>query len=298
MGVVCVVGSANVDRMVRVDRYPELGETVLGEAIGLHPGGKGFNQAVAAQRSGAVTRFCGQVGDDGDGAFLLDALHRAGLDGGGLLVSRSQPTGSAHVAVLPGSGNSIVVAQGANGTLSPEAATAAVDAAAATVAGVDVVLVQLEIPAAAAEAALAAGRRAGALTILNAAPTEGMTAGLLDVADIVVVNETEAAALGGAEHILSAGPAAVIVTLGSRGAIWLHRTDGTLDVDAFLVDAVDTTGSGDAFCGALAAALSSGSDILSAMLRASAAGAIVATALGAQTELLSPEAIDRLVSAG
>lgn len=288
MGIVSVVGSANVDQMVRVERYPEHGETVLGEWIGRFPGGKGLNQALAAKSCGAETRFCGQVGSDAEGSMLMQVIEQSGIDVSGVCTSKNQPTGIAQVAVLPGSGNSIIVAGGANASLPSAAAAAAVEGAGA-------VLVQMEIPAAAAEAALAAGREAGALTILNAAPVERVTDSILRLADIVVVNETEAAALGGAEQILKKGPDAVIVTLGSRGAEWTHRSGGFLKVSAFQVDAVDTTGAGDAFCGALAAALSQGEDIHAALLRASAAGAIVATALGAQTSLLTPDAVDCLV---
>lgn len=283
-----VVGSANVDQMVRVGRYPELGETILGEWIGRFPGGKGLNQAMAARNCGARTRFCGQVGADSDGALLRLVLEQAGIDASHLGTSKNQPTGIAQIAVLPGAGNSIIVAGGANSSLSSSAAEPAAE-------GATVVLVQMEIPAAAAEAALAAGRRSGAVTILNAAPTERITDSILRLADTVVVNETEAAALGGAERILQLGPESVIVTLGSRGAEWTHRSGGSLTVSAFQVPTVDTTGAGDAFCGALAASLSLGDDIRAALQRASAAGAIVATALGAQTDLLTSDAVDYLV---
>lgn len=278
-----------MDQMVRVDRYPEHGETVLGDWVGRLPGGKGLNQALAAQSCGAQTRFCGQVGSDADGAMLRRTIEESGIDATGLCTSEHQPTGIAQVAVLPESGNSIIVVGGANSSLPSTAAAAAAEGAA-------VVLVQMEIPAAAAEAALTAGRSTGAVTILNAAPVERVTASVLRLADVVVVNESEAAALGGAEHILASGPEAVIVTLGSRGAQWTHRSGGHLRVPAFQVDAVDTTGAGDAFCGALAAAMSRGDDIETALLKASAAGAIVATALGAQTGLLTSGAVDCLVS--
>ena len=287
MGVVCVVGSANLDVMVRVERLPEPGETVLGEAIGSFPGGKGLNQAMAAMRCGASTIFCGQVGSDSAGMVLRSAMVDSGMDDQFLRVSSDFPTGIAQVSVLPGSGNSIIVTQGANAVLLPA------DAAAATV-GAEVVLVQLEIPTMSAEAALIAGRQAGAVTILNAAPAAGVTEELLRQVEILVVNESEAAALGGAAGLLEAGPQSVIVTLGAKGALWLDRSGGVLTVPAFPVGAVDTTGSGDAFCGALAAALSRGMAMPAALREASAAGAIVATAVGAQTDRLNRDSVYRL----
>ena len=286
-GLVCVVGSVNLDTLVRLDRLPEVGETLLGQPLGSLSGGKGFNQAVAAARSGAPTRFCAQLGDDGAGQDLRRAMLRAGLEVD-LHLSEGVPTGSAYIAMLADSANSIIVSRGANAELTPDAAAAAVE-------GASVVLTQLEIDPRTAEAALAAGRRTGARTILNAAPAEGVTPSLLAVTDLLVVNETEAEALGGIDALLGAGPDALVVTLGSHGARWLTPGGDDLAVRAFEVDAVDTTGAGDAFCGALAAALAGGADALSALLRASAAGAVTTTAVGAQTELLTPAAIDRLL---
>lgn len=286
-GLVCVVGSVNLDTLVRLERLPEVGETLLGQPLGSLPGGKGFNQAMASARSGAPTRFCAQVGDDTAGTDLRRSMAQAGLDVD-LHVSPGVPTGSAYIAMLADSANSIIVAPGANAELTPEAAAASVE-------GASVVLTQLEIDPRTAEAALVAGRRAGARTILNAAPADGVTPALLGVTDLLVVNETEADALGGLDALLAAGPRAVVVTLGSQGARWVTPEGDDLAVRAFDVEAVDTTGAGDAFCGALAAALAGGADALSALLRASAAGAVTTTAVGAQTELLTPAAIDRLL---
>src|SRR5690606_17836721 len=215
---VVVVGSINLDLMVGVDRLPAVGETVLGEAIARLPGGKGFNQAVAASRCGATVRFCGRVGDDGDGVFLRDHLRAAGLDDALLGVVPGRATGLAHITVLPGSGNAIIVSQGANGALT------ATDAAAA-VSGAGVVLAQLEVPVDAVESALAAGRATGAVTVLNAAPTTAFRPSLLEHVDILIVNESEAADLGGLDHLVGAGPAVVVMTLGERGALW-RSSDG------------------------------------------------------------------------
>ncbi|QEE62128.1 ribokinase [Salinibacterium sp. dk2585] len=286
---VVVVGSINLDLMVGVDRLPAVGETVLGEAIARLPGGKGFNQAVAAARSGAQVRFCGGVGDDGDGAFLRSHLRAAGLDDRMLGVDSSLPTGLAHITVLPDSGNAIIVSQGANGSLTARDAAAAVK-------GAGVVLAQLEVPADAVEAALSAGRAAGAVTVLNAAPTTAFRPSLLAHVDILVVNESEARDLGGLDHLVAAGPRTVVMTLGEKGAVWRSEGDSG-QVAAFPIEAVDTTGAGDAFCGALVASLAQGHDIAQALRRASAAGAITAQHLGAQVEQLSLEAIERMLGA-
>lgn len=287
-GTVCVVGSINLDTVTKLERLPAVGETILGQPLGLLPGGKGFNQAVAAARGGATVRFCGQVGDDAPGQKLLREAARHGLDGY-LGVSSEVPTGTAFVAALPNSDNSIIVTRGANATLRSASILRAIH-------GTDVVLTQLEIDPYAAEVALSAGRQVGAKTILNASPAEGVTTTLLSLSDIVIVNESEAAVLGGPEAILSHGSELVVVTLGSEGLRCWLRDGAPTSLPAFPIAPVDTTGAGDAFSGVFAAALSSGFGVLDALLRASAAGAITAMTLGAQAEELTIERIDQLVA--
>ncbi|GAA2865073.1 PfkB family carbohydrate kinase [Microbacterium arabinogalactanolyticum] len=283
---VVVVGSANLDIVVGIPRLPTLGETLLGEALGRFPGGKGLNQAVASARSGAPTRMCAMVGDDEAGDLLQASARDAGVIGE-FRRTDAAPTGVAHILSVHGD-NSILVAAGANGAL------AAADAA-ADVAGASVVLAQLEVPVEAVAAALAAARAAGALTILNAAPAAEAALALLGDADILVVNETEADELGGVARLHADGAAIVIRTLGADG-VELHRAgEEPWYVPAFPVDAVDTTGAGDAFCGALAAALAGGIRLADALLRAAAAGAIVASHRGATTDALTPDTIDALV---
>lgn len=285
---VAVVGSANLDLVVEVSRPPRVGETLLGRAGGRFAGGKGLNQAVAAARSGAETRFCGVVGSD-DGADLLErTLADAGVD---VRLRRSSvaPTGVAHVLALDGGDNSIIVADGANAELSP-------DEAASGVVGTAVVLAQLEVPIASVEAALRAGRAAGALTILNAAPAQEAAVGLLDVVDVLVVNETECTELGGIARLHAAGAASIVLTLGAGGATVYRRDEPAFHVDAFPIDPVDTTGAGDAFCGALAASLAQGAAAETALVRACAAGAIVAQQRGATTSALTPDALTALVA--
>lgn len=288
-GRVSIVGSLNLDQVVRIDRWPDPGETVLGEFVGNFPGGKGFNQAVAAHRAGAVTTLCGAVGNDAAGAFLRDAMLRAGLDDAQLGTSPDHPSALAQIAALPGGENSIVVSPGANLAIEIERATSVVENAA-------VVLLQLEIHPDTVMAALVAARQAGAKTVLNAAPAQAATAEMLALVDLLVVNETELEILGGLESVLAAGPRDVVVTLGARGAYWADASGECISVPAFMIEPVDTTGAGDAFCGTLAASLASGLDKHEAMRRAAAAGAITACALGAQTEMLSTAAIARMIA--
>ncbi|MDQ4213570.1 ribokinase [Microbacterium capsulatum] len=287
MPVVTVVGSANLDLVVEVARLPAVGETLLGRAVGRFPGGKGLNQAVAAARSGATTRLCAVVGEDEAGDVLQRAARDAGVVGD-LRRTPAAPTGVAHVFAIGGD-NSIVVAAGANGELRTEDAVR-------EVAGAAVVLAQLEVPLDAVAAALAAGRAGGSVTLLNAAPAADDVLGMLADVDVLIVNETECAELGGVERLHVAGARTIVRTAGGDG-VALHRAgERPLHVPAFRIDPVDTTGAGDAFCGALAAALAGGAAIEDALVRASAAGAIVARHLGATTAELTPAAIDALIA--
>lgn len=286
---VAVVGSANLDLVVEVSRPPQVGETLLGRAGGRHAGGKGLNQAVAAARTGAQTRFCAVVGDDDAADFLQRTVSDAGVTGI-LRRTMTAPTGIAHVLSLDDGDNSIVVAAGANAELTPADAVAGI-------AGAAVVLAQLEVPVDAVGAALRTAREAGATTLLNAAPATPAALDLLGDVDLLIVNETECAELGGIERLHEAGADTVVLTRGGEG-VTLHRS-GRLPVHtpAFRIVPLDTTGAGDAFCGALAAALAGGADIFTALETACAAGAIVATARGANTAELSPRAVRELIEA-
>lgn len=284
--LVVVIGSANVDLVVDVARLPLVGETLLGEAGGRFAGGKGLNQALSSARIGARTRFCAAVGADESGDFLQNLATEAGVESDLLRVDR--PTGVAHIFSLPDGDNSIVVAAGANGALEPSDVESAV-------AGASVVLAQLEIPVEAVRAGLVAGKQAGAFTILNAAPAHEATLSLLEHVDLLIVNDTECDELGGLETLLAAG-VDVLVTHGGEGAT-LHTKDGaTTNVAAFAIDPVDTTGAGDAFCGAFAAVYANTGDVAHALDAASAAGAIVALTKGASTPTLTAEAVRELVA--
>ncbi len=267
-GRVLVVGSVNVDLVASVPTHPRPGETVLGLGLRRLPGGKGANQAVAAAAAGAQVRLVGCVGDDDDGASYLTGLAARGVDVTGVRRVAGRRTGTALVTVAPDGENTIVVVPGANDAVSVgDLGTARLDSA-------DVVLLQLEVPLDVVEQTVRRAAAAGTRTVLNASPHADLPPGVLDLCDPVVANELEAAAL-------SSPPRSLVVTLGSRGARW-SRDGDVVQVAAPTVDAVDTTGGGDAFAGTLAAAIAAGAGPRVALERAVAAGSAAVTRHGAQ----------------
>lgn len=288
-GRVIVVGSVNVDLVVRGTRLPGPGETVTGGVFERHDGGKGGNQAVAAARLGRPTLFIGAVGDDEFGVEARRALEKANVDVSGLATVEGAATGVALILVDEAGENSISVASGANAMLSSRLVLATL-ARLGPLAG-DVVLVSREIPADVVGRTLAAARAAGARTILNPAPADGLDLEELALVDVLTPNRGEltlaAAALAvGASRPEPeiqarrlAGPGgvreAIVVTLGSDGALVVPAGDAApTPIPAHTVTAVDTTGAGDAFSGALAALLAAGRSIEDA-----ASGAVIAAGL-------------------
>ncbi|MBM6401966.1 ribokinase [Phycicoccus sonneratiae] len=272
-GRVLVLGSLNVDLVTRVERHPRPGETVLGEGLRRLAGGKGANQAVAAVEAGADVAMAGCVGDDDGGRAYRARLERLGVDVTAVRVVDGLETGHALIQVSDDGENSIVVVPGANHALD-EREVAAVDALGPG----DVLVLQLEVPFAVVctAARRAAGR--GARVVLNVAPWASLPPDVVALADPVVANELEMAALAEA----GAQPASLLVTFGPNGASW----DGvSVPAHAVAADEVaDTTGAGDAFCGALAAALARGADREEAMDAALAAGAAAVRREGAQPD--------------
>lgn len=264
-GHVVVVGSANVDTVVRVERHPSPGETVLGLDVRRVPGGKGANQAMAVARSGAAVAFVGRVGADEDGRGYRDLLERHGVDVTALGESPDASTGAAHIRVDAGGENSIVVISGANAELGPEE----VRASAGLIEGAAVVLLVLESPAPAVAEAMRIASEAGVLTMLNASPVTDQAADLARRADVVVVNEHEAALLPDLPD--------VCVTLGADGAVW-----GQARSEPPPVSVVDTTGAGDVFVGTLAGSVAGGLSRADALAAAVAAAATSTTWSGAQ----------------
>jgi ribokinase len=285
---VVVVGSANVDLVWHGARLPRPGETLTDGAYRRVFGGKGANQASAAARLGAEVAFVGMVGDDELGRDV-----RADLEGRGIdctwLGTADEPTGVALILVGGDGANMIAVAPGANRSLSDEHIE---DALAALVRPGDAVLVSLEIGAAAATLALCTARAAGAITICNPAPFDDAITTAWQHCDVVVPNEVEAQAYGGPAAIEAVGAATVVTTLGAAGARLhgptSHRSSG------FVVDVVDTTGAGDAFCAALTVALADADTPSHAIEFACAAGALACTGLGAREALPTRDQVDEL----
>jgi ribokinase len=274
-GRVIVVGSVNLDLVVSVERLPAPGETVIGGRFARHHGGKGGNGAVAAARLDAPTAFVGAVGDDDFGRAVRGALIAEGVDVSELLTLDGAATGVAFILVAADGENSIAVASGANGALTPDHVRVAL-ARLRLVAG-DVVLVGHEIPTPTTAAALSAARDAGAVTILNPAPVGDLDAATVGLADIVTPNEGELAALRAA----GAEPRRMLVSLGAAGAR-LVTSDGSIDIPALPVAAVDTVGAGDTLNGALAAALAEGRPLEEAARRAVVAASLAVTRAGAR----------------
>jgi ribokinase len=273
MGRVAVVGSLNVDLVTHVERHPKPGETVLGTGLERLAGGKGANQAVAASAAGASVVMSGCVGSDEAGSAYVRRLSALGIDASRIRVAPHLSTGHALITVDDDGENTIVVIAGANAAV----AVRDLDVLDSIGPG-DVLLLQLEIPLDVVTAAVRRASARGARVILNLSPYAALPPDIVALADPVVVNEHEAASLADSEAL----PASVVVTFGAAGAAW----DGE-QVSGPVVDQVkvlDTTGAGDAFCGALSAALAAGSSRREALEAALAAGATAVTHVGAQRD--------------
>jgi ribokinase len=293
---VAVVGSLNLDLVVRVARLPGPGETVSGEDVFANPGGKGANQAVAAARLGRAVAMVGCVGDDQAGRDLLAALDGDGVDTARVRVVAGVPSGTAFITVDEAGENQIVVSPGTNARLTPDD----VEAAAVTLEAARVTLLQLEVPQ---EAVAAAARTAGGLVVLNPAPVRPLPDELLGAVDVLVPNRVELAQLAAApapETVADAtalagrlASRAVVVTLGAEGALVVE--DGrTSHVPAVAVRPVDTTAAGDAFCGGLADALAGGAGLEDAARWAVRVAAAACTRQGAQASLPTPDEVRAL----
>ncbi|HDN19468.1 MAG TPA: ribokinase [Candidatus Acetothermia bacterium] len=302
---ILVVGSSNTDLVVRTDRAPRAGETVVGEGFGIVPGGKGANQAVAAARLGAQVTFVARVGDDDFGRRNLENYRHEGIDTRYIAVDPREPSGVALIVVEASGENRIVVVPGANGRLSPSD----VERAAPAFPHTRVLLVQLEVPLVAVETALQMAMGRGDLTILNQAPARALPREILSLVDFLTPNETELEVLAegrvsgpedasaAGERLLEEGPGTVIVTMGERGALIISG-EGKREVPSFPVRAVVSTAAGDAFNGALALALARGMALAEAVRYACAAGALAVTKPGAQPSLPTAAEVEALLSGG
>lgn len=289
--MITVFGSINMDLVATTPRLPVPGETVAGTGFATAAGGKGANQALAAQRAGAAVRMVGAVGRDDFAEPAISLLKEAGTDLSGVKTVDGA-TGTALILVGGDGENMIAVVAGANGTVDAGQAEAAV---AALKAG-DTLMLQLEVPAAAVEVALKAAKGAGVRTVLNLAPLTAEAASLARLADIVIANETEFELLAGRQGLSDAEREEValamhretgqvlIITLGAAGVIAaeggvLHRAKG------LKIEPVDTVGAGDTFCGYLAASLDAGLDFDLALRRAAVAGSLACLKAGAQPSI-------------
>jgi len=311
-GRVIVVGSVNVDLVVRGERLPGPGETVIGGSFERHHGGKGGNQAVAAARLGVPTLLIGAIGDDALGAEARSTLVAANVDVARLATIRGTPTGVALILVDRVGENLISVAPGANAGLTAEMVVEAFGRLGPL--DGDVVLVSREIPPPAARQALRCGRDSGARTILNPAPAGGIEEVDLGLADLLTPNRGELATIVTAVARRSEHPdptaaartlvggrfvrEAVIVTLGAGGAL-LVPADGseTVHMPAQPIQPIDTTGAGDAFCGALAAALATGHPLLDAVRRAVVAAGLSTLLPGARDGMPTSVELERALDA-
>jgi ribokinase len=294
---ILVIGSLNMDLVARCEQLPRSGQTILGADLFTAPGGKGANQAVAAARLGARVTIAGCVGDDQFGRDLVAALRRDGVHGDTVRVV-PHPTGTALITIDAAGANTIVVIAGANAACEP----ALVDRALADAGGPGILLLQHEIPEPTNAHAIRAAHAAGWFIVLNPAPARRLDPALLPLIDIVAPNETEAEALTGsndprvaARHLVAHGARAALITLGAAGTLYCDASGGLL-CPAVAVQAVDTTAAGDAYIGALAAALAEDRGIAESLGRAAAAAGLAVTRLGAQPSLGTHEEVAAFIA--
>lgn len=301
---IVVVGSMNMDLVIRSPRIPKPGETIVGGDLVTVPGGKGANQAVAASRLGAQVAMVGRVGQDDFGQKLLNNLTTNGVDCRAVIQDPGVATGVALIMVDDAGENSIVVSLGANMRLSPDN----VEAAEPIIAAAQVLLLQLESPLESVIRAAQLARAHGLRVILNPAPAQPAPKALIELVDVLVPNQHEAAMMSGmtpvnepyqaavaARALQAMGIDQVVITLGERGALLASGRSATL-FPAFPITAVDTTAAGDAFVAGLSVALAEGKPLEEAVWWGNAAGALAATQLGAQTSLPTRERLEAMLA--
>jgi ribokinase len=301
-GYITIIGSLNMDLVVQACRVPLAGETLAGSEFNMIPGGKGANQAVAARRSGAATRMVGCVGQDAFGQVLLDSLSQAGVNVEGIHRLADVSTGIANIVVEETGDNRIIIVPGANGRVT----TAMLFAEWEQIAGSSMVILQHEIPLATNHAVIKRCQSEGIPIILNPAPFYPIPEEVLSTVDVLILNETETAALAGmpVDGVQAARQAAqvlyknenqtIIVTLGKAGAVLLNH-DGLIHQPAFRVKAVDTTAAGDTFVGSFAASKLAGTSAAEALVYAAAASAMAVTRLGAQASIPTRDEVENFI---
>jgi len=298
---ILVVGSANMDLVVRAPRMPVGGETLMGRDFSTVRGGKGANQALACARMGAEVWMLGCVGRDAFGETLIEGLEADGVRCELMRQHPSAPSGIAIIIIDAAGENSIVVATGANAELTAEDVARVEDFGA-----FDAVLTQLEAPLGAVQATLAKARECGVLSVLDAGPPNAEAGVLLAEPDVLSPNETEAKALLGvpvtealapeeaADRLVAQGARSVVLKLGAEGAL-VAGPECQEPIPAFRIDPVDTTGAGDAFTAALAVSLARGEDLVRATTIGAAAGALAATVFGAAPSMPTGAAVEQFM---
>jgi ribokinase len=301
---VVVVGSSNMDIFCYTDHLPAPGETLIGDSYSMSLGGKGANQAVAARLLGAEVTLVGRVGDDLFGQRMLDNFSSHGMAHDHIQVDREAGSGVAVILVDKQAENSLVVVPGANMRIAP----ADVEAAAGVLRGADVLMMQMEIPLDAIQRAVDIAREGDTLSVLNPAPARPLPDTILERVHVLTPNQSEAKMLTGipthtlegaeaaGRALLDKGVRTVIITLSARGAL-IVRPGETTHVEGVSVDAVDTTGAGDAFCAGLAVALAEGKTLEQATRLANLAGALSATKPGAMPSLPNREEVEAFAQA-
>ena len=296
---IVVIGSSNTDMVVRCQRMPRPGETVLGGEFMMNPGGKGANQVVAVARLGGDAAFIGKVGDDLFGRQTREQLSGEGIDVAHLGTAAHCASGVALINVDAEGENSISVASGANAQLSP----ADIDAAEELIADAAIVLMQLEVPVATVTHAAKIAKKHGVMVVLNPAPAPStpLPDELLENVDIMIPNRTELELISGmpctasvtaaVERMGALGVPTLVITLGSAGAMICRGGESTM-VPSFKVMAVDTTAAGDTFCGGLCVALSEGKNIDEAVLFGNLAASLTVTRAGAQQAIPTRAEVD------
>ncbi len=289
---IVVVGSCNTDMVIKADRLPIPGETILGGTFFMNPGGKGANQAVSAARMGGNVTLISKTGNDVFGKQSVMLYTAENIKTDYIYSDPKHPSGVALITVDSYGENCIVVASGANAYLSPSD----IDKASSEIESSDLVLMQLEIPIETVEYVAEMANRKGIKVILNPAPARALSDNLLKHLYIIIPNKSEAEILSGirvsdiesakqAADIISAkGVGIVVITLGSQGALIKDNNEYHF-IEAFKVDAVDTTAAGDTFCGTVCVGLSEGRSILDSVKLAARAAAITVTRMGAQTSI-------------
>lgn len=300
---VCIVGSFMMDLVLRASRRPGPGETVIGKSFEVFLGGKGFNQAVAAARSGASTAMVGALGADDFGSQFRACLEREGIDATAVRMTSGAGTGVAMPLVEDSGENSIVIVPRANHDLTVDD----IGAAKEVLANSRVVLLQLELPVPVVREAAQLAHAVGATVVLNPAPAVADLADFAGLVDYVIPNVNEATKLTGVDCngegaaraakavMKQTGARGVVITLGARGALVVDN--GTVElVDGHSMTCVDSVGAGDAFCGALATELASGADLAAAVAYGNAAGALAVLTPGAEPSMPRRQAIDKLLA--